>query len=78
MPKLKHIVGNVKTKVMAQVCAVSGRPLQTGAIEYKLGNGFYIKVNPTEKLTDDRKAELISSLKPNTKSKVSVTKDKSE
>ena len=73
MPKLKPVIGDVKNGIVAQLCAVSGRDLQTGAIEYKLGGGLYIKVNPNFTLTDERKSELTASSKPKGKVTVSPT-----
>lgn len=58
MSRVKNVIGNTKDNTVAELCAVSGQALQTGAIEYKLGNKCYIKVNPGKILTDKRLAEL--------------------
>lgn len=61
--RVKPIVARKGEAPRHMVCAVTGKDVQSGATAVSLNDEYWCYVNPRRELTEERRAELLASVK---------------
>jgi hypothetical protein len=61
--RVKPIVAKKGEAPRHMVCAVTGKDVQSGATVVSLNEKYWCYVNPRRELTEERRAELLASVK---------------